>query len=56
MDLERLEAGMMQKDLKQKIVKGCLQGNIRMCCDNIKMCLKATSFDFELNSCTITQG
>ena len=41
---ERLAAGMMQKDLKHKILKGCLAGNIRTFFDNIKMCFKETSF------------
>jgi hypothetical protein len=46
----------MQKDLKHKILMGCLEGSIHICEDNIKMCLKETSFYLTLNSSTITQG
>ena len=52
--LERLEPGM--KILKHKILMGRLEGNISICFDNIKMCLKETTFDLTLISSTITQG
>jgi hypothetical protein len=51
-----LEAGMMQKDWKHKILKGCLEGNKGIWDGNIDMCLKETSYDFTLNSSTITLG
>ena len=47
--LERLAAGMMQF-LKQNVLKRCLKGNIRIFIDNIKMCVKETSFGLTLNS------
>jgi len=31
MDLGRLEAGRMQKDLKHDLLNGCPEGNIRIC-------------------------
>ena len=52
---ERLEAGKMYKVLKHKILKGCLEKIIRTCADNIKMCLKETSFDFTLHYSTISE-
>ena len=52
----RLAADKMQKVLKQKILKGCLEGNIRIGCDNVKMYLKETSFDLTINSYTTSQG
>jgi hypothetical protein len=54
MDLRRLEAGKMEKDLKRDIVKGRLEGNTRIWCDNIKMCHKETSFDPTLNLASVT--
>ena len=53
---ERLEAGMVNYVLKHKILKGCLEGIISTCADNIKMCLKETGFDFILNYSTISEG
>ena len=42
--------------LKHTILNGCLEGNILICFDNIKMCLKETSFDLTLSSSNITEG
>ena len=50
-----LAAGVMQKDLKHKILNGCLEGRISIRFDNIKMCLKETSFELTLISSTITE-
>ena len=46
----------MYEVMKHKILKGCLEGNISICVDNIKMCLKETTFDLTVNSSRITQG
>jgi hypothetical protein len=45
----RLEARMMQKDLKQKILREYLENIMRMW-DNTKMDVKETSFVFRHNS------
>ena len=54
--MERLAAGMMQKGLKHNILNGLLSGYVSLCVDNIKMCLKVTSFDLTFKPSTITQG
>ena len=45
-ELQDLDARMTQNDLKQEILKECLEIKIRICNDNIKMDIKETSFVF----------
>jgi hypothetical protein len=49
MELTGIEGRMTEKVLKHKILKGCLEINMRLWDDNIKMNTKGTRFVFRPN-------